>query len=493
MSFLKIFNGDIGKNIIFNNDSGIAFKKIYISGFSSAPDANGEYVPNGELCNCAPLFKNVSNSRSLTLSNSESFFNLDDFYILNSFAQNNSKNDFSINQADSSNVEVKSGSIFGGSSYLNFNLNTNLNNLSLPNFSYLGVLFDDPVQANNPNYINYNIEDSLVNLTLSFSFDSSNEINNLNGFELGIFLRQLNNYYTFGLGSSGNSTEENSISLSKNIKSDYFNHISGAGNPKPNISGSIPYEIGFFVSDAKSGERKGLVSNVSINFNGVRPKDYYVYRDEINTVLSDSPCSTSGLSNFIYSSNSIDSGAFLFDGKRGASSIFASEKGLGTTHIQNAVATVTKKSHSDLDGVYDYLDLYPFNKDSSYISIFRYSNILGILPQLAKITFNIEGFNYVYEGSANPVSNINDIYGYISNLVNEDTDKTGIYSQADSTIEQLLFWRPKGGDYVKFSMTLEYRGQITTINWELPDDNIDYTDPPTNPLAPPLEPYNPFS
>ena len=492
MSFLRIFNGEAGKNIIFDNNSGIAFKKIYVSEFNSAPDANGEYAPNGELCNCAPLFKNTSTSRSLTFSNSDSFFNLDDFYVLNSFSENNTKKDFSISSAHPSNLEVKSDSSFNGSSYLNFNLKTNLNDSSLPNFSYLGILFDDPVEANKPNYINYNIEDSLVNLTLSFYFDSSNQINNLNGFSLGIFLRQLDNYYTFDLESSGNSIEEKFLSFSKNIKSEYFNHISGAGNSKPDISGSIPYEIGFFIGDVKSGVRRGGISNVSINFNGVSSRDYYIYRDDTSTVLSDSPCSTAGSSNFIYSSSPIDSGSFLFDGKRGASSIFTNESGLGTTHVQNTIATVTKKSHSDLDGVYDYLDLYPFNKDSANISIFRYSNILGIRPELANITFNVEGFNYTYDSATNPISSTDNIFDYISTLVNESTITTGIYSQADSTIEQLLFWRPKGGDYVKFSMTLEYRGQVTTINWELPDSSIDYTNPPTNPLAPPLEPFNPF-
>ena len=491
MSFLRVFNGDAGNSTIFNGNSGITFKKIYVSGFDSNPDANGEYVANGELCNCAPLFKNASNSKNLTFSNSENFFNLNDFYILNSFSENNNKSDFSVDSAAPDNLQIKKDSMFNGSDYLSFNINTNLNNASLPNYSYLGILFDDPVNNNTPNYINHNIEDSLVNLSLSFSFDESNQINNLNGFTLGVIIRQYNSYYIFDLGKSGNDINEKNISLSKNIKANYFNKISGTGNSKPNISGSSPYEIGIFVGDSRAGDRKGKISNLSLNFYGVSPRSYYIYREDVNTVLSDSPCSTSGLSNFIYSSNSIDSGSILFDGKRGASALYGNETGLGVTSVQNTVATVTKKSHSDLDGTYDYLDPYPFNKDSANISIFRYSNISGIHPSLSKITFSVEGFNYIYEGSENSAQNVNDICAYISNLVNAETNKTGIYSQADDSIDQLLFWRPKGGDYVKFSMTLEYRGQTTTINWEFPDSNIDYTDPPTNPLAPP-EPEPPF-
>jgi hypothetical protein len=493
MSFLRIFNGDAGKSFDFENNMGIGFKKIYVSGLDSTPDANGEYAPNGELCNCAPLFKNSSVSKNLTFSNSDNFLNLDDFYILNSFSDNNTKSDFSLSPASPSNIEVDSGTKFNGDDYLNFNLNTNLNNNSLPNFSYLGILFDDPVEFKKPNYVNHDIENCLVNLTFSFSFDSDNDLNDLNGFSMGLFLRQQDTYYIFDMGKSGNSIEENSITFSKNLKSSFFNKISGTGRDKPEISGSNPYELGFFIGDSKSGERKGYISNVSINLYNVSSKDYYIYRDRLYTVISDSPCSTANLSNFIYSSSPIDSGSFLFDGKKGASSIFSGKKGLGTTHIQNTVATVTKKSHSDLDGVYDYLDMYPFNKDKSKISIFRYSNIQGIYPSLSKITFNVEGFDYIFEGSETPTTYINDVFNQISNLVNQDTITTGIYSQADSTIDQLLFWRPKGGDYVKFKMTLEYRGQNTEISWELPDDNIDYTNPPTNPNPPPEEPFNPFS
>tara|TARA_B100000902_G_C27319591_1_gene923508 strand:- start:3540 stop:5021 length:1482 start_codon:yes stop_codon:yes gene_type:complete len=493
MSFLRIFNGDVGNSNIFNNDSGIAFKKIYVSGFDSSPDANGEYAPNGEMCNCAPLFKNTAYSKNLTFSNSDNFFNLDDFYILNSYSDNNLKSDFSIDPAYPSNIEVNKDSKFNGSSYLSFNLNTNLNNSSLPNFSYLGILFDDPVEAKKPNYINHNIEDSLVNLTFSFCFDSDNEINQLNGFTLGIFIKQQESYYTFDLGRSGNSIEEKALSLSKNLRSSYFNKISGSGSEKPNLSGSSPYELGFFIGDSKSGSRKGYISNVSIAFNGVSFKNYYIYRDDISTVLSDLPCSTAGLSNFIYSSSPIDSGSFLFDGKRGASSLFGEDHGIGTTHIQNSVATVTKKSHSDLDGVYDYLDLYPFNKDFANISIFRYSNISGVYPSLVKLTFNVEGFQYIYDPDENYLTTLNDIYDYISNLVNKETSVTGIYSQADTSINQFLFWRPKGGDYVKFSVDLEYRGQTTNFSWQLPDSNIDYTNPPTNPSAPPPQPLDPFA
>jgi hypothetical protein len=494
MSFLKIFNGDAGKSNLLGSESAVGFKKISVSGLRSSPGANGEYAPNGEICNCAPLFKNNSTSSNLSFANSSNFFNLDDFYLFSSFSLENTKGDFSNSEAYPSNIDVKSGGRFNDSThYVDFNLNTNLNNDSLPNFSYIGLLFDDPLEAKKPNYINYKLDGSLVNLSFSFIFDPSNQPTDTNGFSIGILLRQQDNYYTFDLGRTGNSTDEESISVSKNLKSEYFNLISGNGSLKPNLSGDSPYEIGFLIGDSKSGARSGSISNVRLNFYSVSNKDYYIFREGDSTILSDQPCSAKSSSNFIYSSDAIDSDTLIFDGDRGSSSIFSDEVALGKAGSPLEAASVTKKSHSDLDGVYDSLDLYPMGKDSADISIFRYSNISGIHHNQAIISFNIEGFQYVFDGSITPKSSLTEVYEYISSLVNQTASSTGIYSEADDTIQQLLFWRPKEGPVVRFYMNLEYRDETTRINWELADENVNYTSDPPNPSAPTPAPFDPFA
>jgi hypothetical protein len=268
--------------------------------------------------------------------------------------------------------------------------------------------------------------------------------------------------------------------------------MSGSGSPKPNLSGESPYEIGFLIGDAKSGERSGSIANVSLDFYSVARKDYYIFREGDSTILSDSTCSASEEDNFIYSSDVIDSDTLSFDGSRGASSIFSGEVAFGKTGSSSSLASTTKKSHSDLDGIYDSLDLFPMGKDSSYISIFRYSNISGIHHNQAKIHFNTEGFEYVFDGYLTPKSSLNEVYKYISDLVNQSASYTGIYSEADDNINQLLFWRPKGGPLVRFYMKLEYRDETTKINWELPDESVEYTSDPVNPSAPTPAPFDPF-
>ena len=68
--------------------------------------------------------------------------------------------------------------------------------------------------------------------------------------------------------------------------------------------------------------------------------------------------------------------------------------------------------------------------------------------------FIIEGFKYYYDGTDNTLTTTNNIvdipsmFQYITTLINAKTFETGIRAEKYVLSDDLVFWRPKGGDSV---------------------------------------------
>lgn len=457
MSFIKLFDGDLdlsskypGQNLTPNiSDKLFAATPLKIYGFNGlASEVNGNYSLTGETCNCFPSLEKNTSILNATLTSSSNFFNSDSFHYFQSpSVKGTNTYDSLYAHPDFFTINKDSSKFSGQSHYINFSLNTDVSNSN--SNAIFGFLFDDENNNLDKKYLNYNLLNSTIQIGYSFISENSKS------FSTGLLIKQLNNTFILDFGSTGSNATASAISLSKNIASSTFDLIHGATGSSLDLSGKTPFELGVYFKDSSSGNSKGLATNFSVQINNISPQKYYIFNKDNKTVISDEHCSISGSSNYIYSTENLNDHCHYFNPSNGSTALFTNQKGYAVNYGLESKATTSFIKNSDADATIDSLDTDPYGMYGAGYSVLSESLFSNLsIGADNKMDFTIEGFKYSYDGtdnsltSSNNITDIPSMFKYIATLINAKTLETGVRAEKYPLSDDLIFWRPKGGDFV---------------------------------------------
>ena len=498
---LFILDGDYGSRGSFIGSRFMAAPNYNISGFNGpAVVANGEYAVNGNECNCSPVFKKITDPFDIETSNSFSFLNFDNFYTFSTSSSINFKTGYTEQSPNPLDVSVNSNSaqFSSGSHFLKLNFNTFTDFYPSDIYhQYFAILFDDPINDSPNRILNYNLLNSQIEISFKYIYDTNFNTDDNKGFQYGLIIKQNNTYYINEFGYTGESSSETHVSQSKSYIDYQFLRFSGFGPSKPDLSGEIGFEYGIFFYDHNAGGRTGLFQDFSVSFNNVIEKTYFLFNHSYYNndfwVLSDKECDISNGSSFILSST--PDPLFNFDPTIGSSPSFTGQSAKGEPANISEVINSIPFNHSDNDEVFDDFDLYPFGRNENSLSILHASQISAIGPNSPVGSFsdyleiNLEGKIY---RSTVPINDINEDnqYNYvdfmedIANQINLDLIERGVYAYYDSRLFCLLFWRPKGGQPVSYSVKVSLNDSVIDRTPSTPTPGVDYVGLPNKEISP---------
>lgn len=428
-----------------DGDLVLGSKHLKVSGFKdAAASANGLYQLSDIKKGCSPIYIKPGENSSF------SFSSFSDFSNLNNLSFFNESQYFPLGDEAAAFTNNSIDLIFHPDSHNTF-------------LSFFSDFMS--YQDRDKNYIN------LDSTTISIEFDISSERSST--YDVGICLRQFDNYFAIPFEEITISSEKSSHTIEKAYSSsDIINVFSNydAGDLMKDLNliddGSTFIELGIYIKSKSDASEKLFIHDFSLSiFNSTSPS-FYIFENEDKLILSSSLEEPSS-ANFIYSNEafrkkfhgletidliSVSSeedffyqgrpDSYFFHGKWGSSSFFYNQQATcKIIRFEETEINPLRRAYWDMD-----LDDQPGQEDFDEFNLHLQNssaiNFNTDVPLDSKHFYlDIEGHMFTVDTSL--VSSINIGLTLLCREVNSLYTLTGIWSFF--YLGRMVFLRPRGG------------------------------------------------
>jgi len=428
-----------------DSDLVLGSKNIKVSGFKdSAALANGLYQLSDIKKECSPVYIKPGEVSSFNFTAFSDFSNLKNFSFFNEFKY------FPLGDEVVTFTEDS----------IDLSFNPHSHNTFLSFFSD-----STSYQKRDQNFINLDSTTISINVNVSSNLSST--------YDIGICLRQFDNYFALPFGEINISSEPSNHIIEKAYSSsDLVNVFSNYDTEDPmkdlNLidDGSTVIEFGIYVKSKSDISEELFIHDFSLSiFNSVSP-NFYIFDNDDKLVLSSSLEDPSS-GNFIYSNESFRKkfhgletislisasseedffyrgrlDCYFFNGKWGSSAFFYNQQ--ATCQIirsEEQEVSPLSRAYWDMD-----LDDYPGQEDPDSLNLHLQNSsaitFINDLPLDSKHFYlDIEGHMFTVDTSL--VSSLNIGLTLLCREVNSLYSSTGIWSFF--YLGKMFFLRPRGG------------------------------------------------